>query len=238
MAVIESQNGQPGRLAPLLRQAGAVFADRDGRPVAINYGSAAGELAVCVAGVGLVDRSGLTKLVLEATPHQLDELLVRVVGSPVLVGGARFASGVWWCRADGDQAIALCESRSGQRLRARLLSHNQHHLALSITDCSEDWAAIELIGRNTSKVLHALGVFGESGDPRRVAPFTASRIAGVPAMWLLQSDQHVLALVPSESAGEVWLAIEHSGRRFGLSCVGHEAASRYALLERYGRAAI
>jgi hypothetical protein len=30
----------------------------------------------------------------------------------------------------------------------------------------------------------------------------------------------------------MWLAIERVGRPFGLSCVGHEAASRYALMER------
>jgi hypothetical protein len=39
-------------------------------------------------------------------------------------------------------------------------------------------------------------------------------------------------LVDRERAGEVWSAIEHAGRRFGLSCVGQEAAGRYALLER------
>jgi hypothetical protein len=39
-------------------------------------------------------------------------------------------------------------------------------------------------------------------------------------------------LIDRERAGEVWRAIEHSGRRFGLSCVGQEAAGRYALLER------
>ena len=39
-------------------------------------------------------------------------------------------------------------------------------------------------------------------------------------------------LVDRERAGEVWRAIEHAGRPFGLSCVGQEAAGRYALLER------
>ena len=38
-------------------------------------------------------------------------------------------------------------------------------------------------------------------------------------------------LAPSEQAG-AWRAIERAGRPFGLSCVGQEAAGRYALLER------
>ena len=41
-----------------------------------------------------------------------------------------------------------------------------------------------------------------------------------------------------ERAGEAWLAIERAGRPFGISCVGHEAASRYALLERTSPAAL
>lgn len=206
--------------------------------MAINYGSAAGELAVCVAGVGLVDRCGLTKLVLEAPPTQLDDVLARVVGSPVLVGGARFAGGAWWCRAAPDQVIVLCEARAGQGLRARLQTQVQRHVALSITDCSDHWSAIDLLGRNTGKVLDALGVYGASGDPRKTAPFTGHQVAGIPTMWLLQSDQHALALVSSDNAGEIWLTIERTGRPFGLSCVGQEAAARYALLERARRAAI
>ena len=237
MAVLASPESE-SRLAPLLQQAGAVFAARDGRPVAINYGSAAGELAVCVAGVGLVDRSGLTKLVLEAPPLQLDDVLLRIAGSPVVVGGARLAGGAWWCRATADRMIVLCESRTGERIRARLVAHTQHHVALSIRDCSEHFAAIELLGRKTGKVLNALGIYGSSGDPSCVPPFTAHPVGAVPAMWLLQSVQHALALVAGDRAGEVWLAIEQIGQPFGLSCVGHEAASRYALLERVGRGAV
>ena len=71
-----------------------------------------------------------------------------------------------------------------------------------------------------------------SGDPRTVAPFAHGSIAGIAASWLLQSDRQALALVPREHAGEAWPAIERAGRPFGISCVGHEAASRHALLER------
>lgn len=53
-------------LAAVLRQAGAVFARRAGNQVPVDYGSVAGELAVCVSAVGLISR--------ELTALELDEL--------------------------------------------------------------------------------------------------------------------------------------------------------------------
>jgi glycine cleavage system aminomethyltransferase T len=47
-------------LATVLRRAGAVFARRGGSEVPVDYGSVAGELAVCVSAVGLVSRGSLT----------------------------------------------------------------------------------------------------------------------------------------------------------------------------------
>ena len=66
MAVFVPSGGAASPLDTVLCQAGAVFASRSGRRAAINYGSAAGELAVCVSAVGLVDRSELSTLVVEA----------------------------------------------------------------------------------------------------------------------------------------------------------------------------
>ena len=54
----------------------------------------------------------------------------------------------------------------------------------------------------------------------------------IPTWWLLQSDRQALALVPRDQAGEAWVAVERIGRPFGISCVGHEAACRYAVMER------
>ena len=52
-------------LAAVLRQAGAVFARRGDTEVAVDYGSAAGELAVCISAVGLVKRAELAEPELE-----------------------------------------------------------------------------------------------------------------------------------------------------------------------------
>jgi glycine cleavage system aminomethyltransferase T len=221
----------------ILRKAGAVFASQHGRSVAVNYGSAAGELAVCVSAVGLHDRSELTKLVLEAPPAQLEHLAARFAGGAVAVGGALQTGGTWWCGLASDQIVVLCESAPGERLRERLRTHTLHHVALTVHDHSDDWATLALIGRATRKLLSALGVYGESGDPRAVSPFTAGTVQGVPINWLLASDREALALVPREQAGAVWRALEDAGRPFGISCVGQEAASRYMLRERFGRPA-
>ena len=216
----------------VLRRAGAVLATRDGRSVAMNFGSAAAELAVCVRAVGLVDRSELSKLVLEAPPAQLAALTTRLVGDAVSPGGVLSAGNAWWCGDAPGRVIVLSESDTGSRLRDRLHTDARRFVTTTVHDASAELAAIGLLGRGADKVLRALGAFGEAGDPRAVAPFAHRQVAGIPASWLLQSDRRALALVPREHAGEAWLAIECAGRPFGISCVGHEAACRYALLER------
>jgi glycine cleavage system aminomethyltransferase T len=128
--------------------------------------------------------------------------------------------------------VILGEPTAGARLRARLAADAARRATLSITDLSAQWAAIELLGPATGKVLRALGVFGDAGDPRGIPPFTAGSVAGIDATWLLPSDRRALVLLDYARAGDAWRAIEDAGRPFGISCVGREAASRYALLER------
>jgi glycine cleavage system aminomethyltransferase T len=235
VTVFAASDGATDSFHAILRKAGAVFTSHHGRSVAVNYGSAAGELAVCVSAVGLLDRSELTKLVLEAPPAQLDHLVPRFAGGPVAVGGALQTGGVWWCRSTANHVVVLCEPAIGGRLRDRLRTHTLQHVALTVHDHSDDWAVIALIGRATPKLLTALGAYGESDDPRAVSPFTVGIVHGVEINWLLESDRDVLALVAQEHAGTLWRALEDAGRPFGISCVGREAASRYMLRERFGR---
>jgi len=232
VAVTAGSHGSIESLDVVLRRAGAVLATRDGRPVAMNFGSAAAELAVCVRAVGLVDRSELSKLVVEAPPAQLAALTSRLAGDSVSPGGVLSAGSVLWCGDAPGRVIVLSDPDSGARLRERLHVDVRRFAGITVRDASAELAAIAVLGRNTSEVLRALGAYGPAGDPRTVAPFAHGLLAGVPTSWLLQSDRRALALVPREHAGEAWLAIERAGRPFGISCVGHEAACRYALLER------
>jgi glycine cleavage system aminomethyltransferase T len=219
----------------LLAHAGAVFARREDRRFVVHYGSPAGELAVCVSTVGLVDRSDLSKLVIEAPPSQLSHLTTRLTGGTVAPGGALVAGGAWWCGSSPERLVVLCEPHVATRVRARLRDHAVHYAALSVEDRSGGWAAIELLGRGARTVLRALGAYGESGDPRQASPFTARTVAGHDVYWLLESDNRALLLVAADAAADVWQAIERTGRPAGISCVGLEAASRYALLERHVR---
>ena len=198
--------------------------------MAINFGSAAAELAVCVRTVGLVDRSDLSTLALEAPPAQLAALTRRLVGATVAPGGLVSGGGAWWCGEAPDRVIVLCDPRTAARLISGLRTDAARHV--SVRDLSAELAAIGLLGRNTGHVLNALGVYGHSGDPREAKPFARGSVAGRPAWWLLQSDRRALALVSREHAGEAWLAIEGAGRPHGISCVGQEAAARYTLMER------
>jgi glycine cleavage system aminomethyltransferase T len=217
-------------LEVVLRRAGAVVGARDGRPTAIHFGSAAAELAVCIRTVGLLDRSELSTLALEAPPAQLSALVTRLAGATVSPGGLLPAGSAWWCGETADRVLVVCDPGMGGRLVDSLHAVAARHVV--VRDLSDQLAAIALLGRATSKVLAALGVYGQSGDPRDAKPFARGSVDGIPAAWLLQSDRRALALVPREQAGEAWLAIERAGRPFGISCVGHEAACRYALTER------
>jgi hypothetical protein len=126
--------------------------------------------------------------------------------------------------------VVLCDARTAARLASGLRTVAARHI--SVRDRSDELCAIGLLGRHTGDVLSALGVYGESGDPRQAKPFAPGSIDGMPCRWLLQSDHRALAVVAREDAGQAWLAIERAGRPFGISCVGQEAACRYALMER------
>jgi glycine cleavage system aminomethyltransferase T len=236
MSVYAPSEGASSPLGAVLRQAGAVFSTRSGQTVPTDFGSAAGELSVCIRAVGLVDRSELTKLVIEARTAQLEHLIDRIAGAVLGPGGALHAAGAWWCAAAADVVTIVSDPQVGERLRAQLRTEAVHH-ALTIIDHTADWAAIEVLGPAAGKVLRGVGVYGEAGDPRQVAPFTSRPLAGIPAQWLLKSDHRALALVTRERAGDAWLEIERAGRPFGISCVGFDAASRYELLERAARPA-
>jgi glycine cleavage system aminomethyltransferase T len=217
-------------LESVLRHAGGVPVRRDGRAVVAHYGSAAGELAACVSHVGLADRSALTKLELHGAPQQLRELTWQLTGVEVGPGGATLSGRAWWCAESAERMIVLADPRIGERLRCGLEARVSGHAGLALLDHSTDWAALAVVGRRASRLLAELGVYGESGDPRWVAPVTAHAMTGVDVLWLLESDSTALALMPREQATEVWRTIDRAGQAFGISAVGQEAIARYALI--------
>lgn len=239
MSVFAPSEGASGPLDGVLRHAGAVFSSRNGHPVAIHYGSAAGELSVCVSAVGLVDRSDLCKLEIETPGDRASaELSSRVAGAELHRGGAVWADGSWWCWTAPNRILVLTDRGTGRRLVERLRIHALHHVVRSIQDRSAKLAGIGLLGPGAREVLAAVGAYGPSGDPRLAPPFGSRTVAGVEVSWLLESDRSAVAVVARDRAADVWRALEQAGRPFGISCVGQEAAGRYALVERVrGRSA-
>lgn len=235
MAVHASSDHLPTALESILQQAGGVLVARSGRAVVANYGSAAGELAACVSAVGLADCSELTKLVLQGPDRQLRQLTSRLAGTEVAPGGAVRNGGAWWCAASAERMIVLSDPRLGDRLQAQLRAREARRAAVTLEDHSLDWAAVAVIGRRAQALLAELGVYGESGDPRRVPPLTTHPVTGAEVVWLLQSDHQALALVPRSHAASVWRTIDQAGQRFGICAVGQEAVARYALHRQTSR---
>jgi glycine cleavage system aminomethyltransferase T len=228
MPLVVASEGTGGPLEEILRKAGAVFGAHAGRLVALNYGSAAGELAACVHSVGLADHSATSKLELCSRPGQLDAELSRLVGRPLHPGEAVRAHEAWWCVAEPGRALVLCEPQVGNRLYESLHDQMLRRAGIEVRDRSDEWSVIELIGRKAWKVLHALGVFDELTDP---PCFLHAPVAEIGVDWLLVSEHMALAVVDRGDVLATWQAIESVGSRFGLAYVGHEAATRYRLVE-------
>ncbi len=226
-------------LPDLVRHAGAVMTSRSGREVPAHYGSAAGELAVLVRGVGLAVRPDLVNLSIVGVQRALDQLVTKALGHGLAPGGAVFEGGAWWCRsADDSELVLLCHPGTADRL-VRALRHEITLFAnVELRDRSEMRVIINLLGPRARSVLDALGVFGAAGDPRGAAPFAVTSLRGNPVRWLLQADTSALAVVDREHAAAAWQALDDAGRSHGISCVGIESIDRYQLVERTTRSRI
>jgi glycine cleavage system aminomethyltransferase T len=223
-------------LPDLLRQAGAVMTQRGGRAAPAHYGSAASELAVCVAGVGLADRSDLGVLSIAASHRGLDHLLARVVGHGISPSGAVLQAGAWWCRsASGDEVVVICPYARAARVEAALRHDVDRLTSGTLTDLSESRFVLNVLGRRAGAVLADLGVYGRGRDPRDASPFIEAPVGAHQISWLLETPTSALAIVDSGSAGEVWRAVEAAGRPYGMSCVGLDSIDRYLLAERTKR---
>jgi glycine cleavage system aminomethyltransferase T len=219
-------------LDAVVSRAGAVRGDHAGRPVALHYGSAAGELAACVSRVGLGDRSELGKLVLEGPGATLGRVVSELTGMALACGGALPSETAWWCAVTPERVLVLTEPEDGDRLHGRIRRLGARYPDLRIRDLSQAWSAIAIVGRQAGEVLARLGVYGATGNPRSVAPASFLRVAGVGVTWLLQSDHRALALMGDHDAPTVWHALHAVGRPFGICAVGQQAIARYTLLAR------
>jgi glycine cleavage system aminomethyltransferase T len=189
----------------------------------------------------MADSSELTKLELSGPVAPLRDLVRWATGENLSPGGVIQAAGAWWCgvpdtpaerTSTSGRVIVLCHPSRGGRLRDHLAARTVRQPDVRLRDRTDDWAAITVLGAATARVLGSLGVFGESGDPRHVPPFTTGALEGLHAMWLLESEHRALVLIAGADADAAWHAIERAGRAQHICCVGQDALARYELLER------
>ena len=214
-------------------EAGAVLAPHRGATVALSYGSAAGELAGCLNGVGIAARPELTMLELTAPATTLERMLDALLNQPLMPRGILMSPTVGWFRIDDRRLVALCDPVHASRLRGRLEFWTMREPSLAVRDRTDDWSAIAVLGRHTGEVLRELGVYGLSGDCRTVPPIT--RTEDDPGtVWLQCGADYAVALTASASAAGLWRRIATAGRSWRMCAVGHEALVRYRTLGRAG----
>jgi hypothetical protein len=81
-------------------------------------------------------------------------------------------------------------------------------------------------------VVAALGAWDLETVALPRPSFAAVTLDGLPVFLLEGSSSRFLMLVEREYAERLWDLLERVGQRFGLSCVGSEAADRFAVIER------
>jgi glycine cleavage system aminomethyltransferase T len=219
-------------LEDVMRRAGAAMTWRDGRMVAAHFGSPTGELAVCARAVGMADRSALGKLELRGYPEALDQVVSYLTDGQLEPNEVLCVDGVQWCSASPDRVFALCKPGDLFELSERLHSAVRLAPGALLTDETDDLAALALLGPAAPSVVAALGAWDLETVALPRPSFAAVTLDGLPVFLLEESSSRFLILVESEYAERLWDLLERVGRRFGLACVGCEAADRFAVIER------
>ena len=223
-------------LDAVARRAGAVMVPRNGWSVPAHYGSPAGELAVCSRGVGMVDRSEIGKLELCGDPDVLDLLLYDLTDRQLEPNGVLRVGGVQWCAASPERVFAFCEPSELSSLSERINSAVGRGSSVLLTDETDELAAVGLLGPAGPSVIAALGAWSLDTIRLPQPSFAATMFEGLPVYLLEESSNRSLVLIERLYAEELWHLLERVGRPFGLSCVGSEAAERFAMIERRLRA--
>jgi hypothetical protein len=210
-------------LSDRLRRSAESVGLRGGHLVPLRYGSAAGELALCVRAVGLVDREDLRVLAITTDPNGLDRLTAESIDGGLAVGEAATVGRSHWGRLAPDRALVVLPALTVPLLCEQLLRRPG---ALEASVEQTALQAISVIGPETPGVLSDLGASGAPVAANGRGAVATSPVAGGVA-WLLLDNSSALALVEPEDAVRAWTAISEAGSRYGLGYVGAEAAERF-----------
>lgn len=231
--------GDYGRRVPstiacsdLISQAGAVMIESDGVQMPAHYGSPGGELAVCVARIGLAARTDLAALSITANGPAFDELAEYLPRCSLAPGGLASDGDICWCRDAEDHALMLVSPRRIASRLVRILRHTLVQWGVTLTDSPDQRVVLGVIGRRATSLLADLGLCGPDQDLRSIAPCTRIDLGGASILVLLLNERDVLIVMERQDATAAWQAILRAGRPYGISLVGLEAVRRYRLTAR------
>ena len=203
-----------------LRNAGAVFVEREGFPVVAHYGSVASEIAVCSKAAGLVDRSGLSQLETEGPAvlvgHVLAAALPDAVPEP---GFATCVADTWCARPEPERAVVAGVPSAVARWR-QVMGRAVAGAGLPVTVRSLSGAsALSLVGPRAARVLERAGLPAGS-ELHGVAGGVA---AGTAVTVVCEAADHFLLLLGEGGSAAAWHALLEAGRDLGVAPVGNQA---------------
>lgn len=203
-------------IADDLRLAGAVMVRRDGRPVAVHYGSVGAELSVCRKHVGIAERADLDVLELSGDPDGfLGELGALLGHSAPSFGRATRIDGATCAVIDPARAIVVGTPAACRPFAAR-------RPPLRCMDRSGAWELFTLVGPRTRALLAGVGLPADLVEHG----VRACWAGGGPAVLLHDADGRHLLVVSAANAGTAWHDLAVAGRPLELGCVGVEALAR------------
>ncbi len=201
---------------------------RGGHLVPLHYGSAAGELAICMRSVGLVDREDLRVLMVSASPQKLDRLTADLLDATLDLGETEaIGEGHWGRIGAGQVVVAISASSVSSLCEALLRVPGAEEVTIDATELQ----AIGVVGPATTGLLTDLGIYGALAGVNGRGRIAHTAAAGG-ALWMLLDQASALALVEPAEALAAWSSLSEAGRRFGVGCVGAEAAERFEAVRR------
>jgi heterotetrameric sarcosine oxidase gamma subunit len=212
-------------IADRLRLAGGVMSEREGHAVAVNFGSAATELAICVKRVGLAVRSDLDALEIVGAEPWLTHFLQESVGGRAPVPGEAVRTArSWCCRVAPDRAIVIGPWSAAARWAGIVRHAVVTGAAVDCTERSDSATALTLVGPRAARLLDDAGL--EPDLP--VGGVRETWLAGSSALLLHEAGDRFLLMVDADHAVDAWQELFDVGRALGLSMVGAEALERLA----------
>jgi glycine cleavage system aminomethyltransferase T len=182
-------------MTAMLRRHGATIVERHGRRVAVDFGSAASEAAVCRSHVGLAERSDRATLELRGPGEDVDRALERLT---------TLGDRAWWARLSTGRAIVRCEGEHEGTCTSAMMEAER----ASILDVSADYVAIELVGPRAEEVLQAAGVDPDGEDP---------------VIIMREHDDGIELLIPLSHGPALWNRLLQAGEPYEVACVGLDA---------------